>query len=456
MSAEDFRNDAMKKIEASRVFSAPSFPHDPDDISQISNVLNLFPPRPERENVDITKLYGHAVIAGRIVLRRDAGKKLVFLTVQDRTGQMQVALNAKLIHAELLDHLRANISAWDVMAFSGDLSFSNSGEPTLWAYTAHWSCKSLRAAPDKVEGVTDKETRYRQRYLDLICDKDVMARFVQRAKIIADIRKLLNGRDYIEVDTPILQTVPNGASARPFQTHLNALDLDMRLRIATEIALKKLIVGGMERVFEIGRIFRNEGIDKSHNPEFTSIELYQAYASLDDMREIMEQLVGGVTVYYAEFMDLIREHTGCDPWDTNSLRQKLVLPKTVSDAEVLDRAFSAFVEPKLTQPTFVYHQPIELSPLCKAWPGDPRLAERFEFYMNGMEIANAYQELNDPIEQRRRLAEQFIVDEDFVAALEYGMPACAGMGIGIDRLVMAATNATSIRDVILFPLMRPG
>ncbi len=472
-SFDELRTEALKKAELANGFSGNPCIIETRLIS-IERALKLFPPRPDREHVDPTQKFGQIAIAGRIMLRRDAGKKLMFLTVQDRSGQMQVAINASMVHPERMEFLRKTINSWDLMSFDGELSFSNAGEPTLWVSIAEFMGKSLRAAPDKVEGVSDKEILYRRRYLDLICNRESMQRFVERSKIIHTIRNYMHDAGFLEVDTPILETVTNGASARPFQTHLNALSIDMRLRIATEISLKKLIIGGMERVFEIGRIFRNEGIDRSHNPEFTSIEMYQAYGNLDRMIRLMEVIMircglgDEKTEQFCrrEYMDLIREHTGCDPWDSKALRRKLAsyisgndlrlrLESSMNDVEVLDAVFSYFVESKLQAPTFVMHQPLEQSPLCRAWPEDPRLADRFEFYCNGMEIANAYQELNDPVEQRKRLEAQGVVDEEFIEALEHGMPACAGMGIGIDRLVMLLTKAESIRDVILFPLMRP-
>jgi len=473
---EDFLAEALRKAEAVRCFDAKTFESSTPFLSIIS-ALEEFPAPPFK---DPLKKFGHVRIAGRVTLRRDAGKKLIFLTVQDRSAQMQVAINAAVLPD--MDLLRKNISVFDVMGFEGDLSVSNSGEPTLWVTAAPvFFAKSLLPAPDKVEGVSDKEMKYRHRYLDLICNRESMNRFVMRSQIIAMIRSALNSRRFIEVETPVLQTVPNGATARPFQTKLNALDLNMTLRIATEIALKKLLVGGLERVYEIGRIFRNEGIDKTHNPEFTSIELYQAYASLDDMRNLTQEIVNiaqmgsfsgkqekdrnPLQFQSREFMDLIKEYVEIDPWNRAEAQAALKEKRRIEErapvdlnAEtheaILDELFSEFVQDKLQAPCFVFRQPIGLSPLC-APSADPRLAERFELYMNGMEIANAYQELNDPVEQRKRLEAQGIVDEEFIEALEYGMPSAGGLGIGIDRLVMAVTGAESIRDVILFPMMRP-
>lgn len=484
---EDYRAEALRKANAVRCYKPHVFEStDEADFVSIVAALMKFPnwsvgPGAKVSEPDPKKKYGHVRIAGRVTLRRDAGKKLIFLTVQDRSEQMQVAINASVLPD--MEEFRKGISVFDVMGFEGDLAVSNSGEPTLWVTEPPvFFAKSLLPAPDKVEGVSDKEMKYRHRYLDLICNHDSMRRFVTRSQIISQIRQLLTNRRFVEVETPVLQTVPNGATARPFETKLNALDLSMTLRIATEIALKKLLVGGMERVYEIGRIFRNEGIDKTHNPEFTSIELYQAYASLDNMRLLTQEIVQAAQVgsfsmkqekdrnplqfAQREFMDLIKEHAGIsDPWDPVETRRVLKEKRRIEerqpvdlnkekDETVLDALFSEFVEAKLQSPCFVFRQPIGLSPLC-APSADPRLAERFEMYMNGMEIANAYQELNDPVEQRKRLAEQGIVDEEFIEALEYGMPSAGGLGIGIDRLVMAVTGAETIKDVILFPMMRP-
>lgn len=474
---EDFRAEALRKAEAVRCYDAKTFEStSAADFVSIMAALFKFP-----KEASPKVNHGHVRIAGRVVLRRDAGKKLIFLTVQDRSDKMQVAINASVLPD--MEAFRKNISVFDVMGFEGDLSVSNSGEPTLWATAAPvFFAKSLLPAPDKMEGVSDKEMKYRHRYLDLVCNHDSMRRFMARSQIISQIRQLLANRRFVEVETPVLQAVANGATARPFETKLNALDLGMTLRIATEIALKKLLVGGMERIYEIGRIFRNEGIDKTHNPEFTSIELYQAYAGLDDMRLLCQEIANVAQMgsfagklekdrnplrfEQREFLDLIREHAGIkDVWDPvetrNVLREKRRIeekqPVDLSkekDEAVLDDLFSEFVESKLQSPCFVFHQPIGLSPLC-APSADPRLAERFEMYMNGMEIANAYQELNDPVEQRKRLVAQGIVDEEFIEALEYGMPSAGGLGIGIDRLVMAVTGAETIKDVILFPMMRP-
>ena len=475
---DEIRNEALRKGQLAGAFSGEPWAVAGGNLTAIEQVLKAFPPRPEREKVDPNLRFGTTEIAGRVVLRRDAGKKLMFLTIQDRTGQMQVALNAASIHPETMDLARQCVSVWDILGIEGELAFSNSGEPTLWAKDLKFMSKSLRSAPDKIEGVADKETRYRQRYLDLICDPVSMRRFTERSRIIHDMRGLLHSLGFIEVETPVLQTVANGATARPFETRLNALGMNMTLRIATEIALKKLLVAGMERVYEIGRIFRNEGIDKTHNPEFTSIELYKAYASLGEMEVITKALVELafpsqeiLAFERKDFIELLADRTVKDPWDEVRMRRLLTAHRTeqgelsaqdallevglMTHAEVLDECFTEFVQDSLTAPTFVYRQPLELSPLCRANDKDPRLADRFELYMNGMEIANAYQELNDSVEQRRRLEAQGVVDEEFIEALEYGMPAAAGLGIGIDRLCMLATNAESIRDVILFPLMRP-
>lgn len=491
---EDVRADALRKAERVGAFESRNDSH----LSPIDGVLTFFPEKIEKWHSDLS--FGHVTIAGRVMLRRDAGKKLIFLTVQDRSGSMQVAINPGKVNNKLsnedMETCRQNIGVWDILSFEGDLSFSNTGERTLWvSHPPVFMSKSLRSAPDKVAGLQDKEIVRRQRYLDLLSNKESMARFMARSRIISRIRDYLEHAEFIEVETPVLQLVPNGAAARPFKTELNALSMDMTLRIATEIALKKLLVGGLERVYEIGRIFRNEGLDNTHNPEFTSLEVYQAYTDIRGMKRLLHGIacaaVGGVfgpggcaedgdpwlKPIWPEYdyIELIAKHAEVDPWDEEALRARLrrawkndPFKTSVGVGEVcssnldlmplvemMEEAFGRFVQEHLQEPCLVCRQPLALSPLCQADEKDPRLAQRFEMYAGGMEIANAYTELNDPAEQRKRLEAQGIVDEEFIEALEYGMPAAGGLGIGIDRLVMLLTKAESIRDVILFPLMRP-
>jgi len=336
--------------------------------------------------------------------------------------------------------------------------------------------------------VTDPEVRYRQRYLDLIANPDVMQKFLKRTRVVSLLRRFLDDRGYVEVETPMMHSIPGGAAARPFVTHHNALDTDLYLRIALEIPLKKLLVGGVEKVYEVGRVFRNEGVDTQHNPEFTMLELYHAYGDLRTMMELLEGLVGflakelsgGTEVPYGErtikltppwprkdFCELLRQHAGVDPNDLDACRRKLAERKIdaakMTKPEIQDEIFGEFVQPHLWDACFVVHQPIEMTPLCRELPDRPGYADRFEMYCAGFELSNAYTELNDPLEQRKRLIDQAggdemaragKVDEDFLLALEHGMPPAGGIGVGIDRLVMVLTNNPSIREVILFPLMR--
>ncbi|MHB9155304.1 MAG: lysine--tRNA ligase, partial [Endomicrobiales bacterium] len=349
-----------------------------------------------------------------------------------------------------------------------------------------WSVlsKALRPLPEKWHGLKDTETRYRQRYLDLIANPEVRDVFVKRSLAISTIRQELEKRSFLEVETPVLQSIAGGAAAKPFATHHNALGLNMYLRIAPELFLKRLVAGGLERVFEIGRNFRNEGIDRNHNPEFTMLELYQAYVGYNEMMDLAEQLIASaaarlgasLTVPFrrAKLFDLLREHTGMDlrqamqSGELAAAAKKLHVefPDNTPDKKLLDHIFDETVVPRLSEPTFVLDYPAEFSPLAKRKPDDPGIAERFELYMNGMEIANAYSELNDPQQQQQLFREQMEArkkgdeeaqdyDEDYIVALEHGLPPTGGLGIGIDRLVMVLTGTESVREVILFPALRP-
>ncbi len=348
--------------------------------------------------------------------------------------------------------------------------------------------------PEKFHGLTDTELRYRQRYVDLIVNPEVKETFIKRSAIIREIREFLDSRGFVEVDTPVLHTISIGAAARPFVTHLNALDIDMYLRIETELYLKRLIVGGFERVYEVGRIFRNEGMDTRHNPEFTSVELYQAYTDYKGMMELVEELYSHLAkkicgsykiVYQGKEIDMsppwtkmtmreaVQKYAGVsyDDWaDDESARKcakehNVECPDTATRGEVLEAFFETYVEDKLIQPTFIYEYPVEISPLAKRCPDNPNFTERFEFFINASEMGNAFSELNDPIDQRARFEKQVAekraqgqnaqVDEDFLCALEYGMPPTGGLGFGVDRLVMLLTDNASIRDVLLFPTMKP-
>ncbi|MEK7270611.1 MAG: lysine--tRNA ligase [Planctomycetota bacterium] len=430
----------------------------------------------------------NARIAGRMTRRRDMGKA-IFCDIVDRTGKIQVYLKADKMGAEAFAPFKF-VDLGDVLGFEGDVGKSKTGEITLFAQSWTPLAKCLRPPPEKWHGMQDVEQRFRRRWVDLAHNEEAREVFLARSRILKEIRTFLDGRGFLEVETPTLQTIPGGATARPFQTHHNALGVDLFLRIATEIPLKELLVGGLERVYEIGRCFRNEGIDTRHNPEYTSLELYQAYGDLGDMMDVTEAVVahllnavaGKTEISYKdrplklappwprrEYLDLVREHAKADPKDpaaiSAALKSRGVDAAKMSPIEALEEAFAAFVEPELWDPVFVTGQPRELAVLCKERSDNPALSERFELFVAGMEIANAYTELNDPAEQRKRLAEQAggleqgivagKVDEDFLDALECGMPPAGGLGIGIDRLVMILTGCPSIREVILFPLLRP-
>jgi len=382
----------------------------------------------------------------------------------------------------------------DILGIKGRVFRTRRGEITVEIREFRILAKALRPLPEKWHGLRDIDLRYRMRYLDLIVNPDVSRTFTIRSKIISSIRRYLDSLGFLEVETPTMQTIAGGANARPFVTHHNALDLDLYLRIATELHLKRLIVGGFEKVYEIGRIFRNEGISSKHNPEFTSLELYQAYADYQDMMELTENLVahvalevlGTTKIEYqrqridvlppwprVRLLEILKEETGVDFYDladseaiTETAVKLGVNLDQPSRGQLVDKLLETRIEPQLIQPTFVKDYPVELSPLAKRMPDDPSLTYRFEAFAGGREIANAFSELNDPLEQRERFAAQVArraqgdeeahaMDEDFLMALEYGMPPTGGLGIGIDRLVMLFTDTASIKDVILFPLMKP-
>jgi lysyl-tRNA synthetase class 2 len=428
-----------------------------------------------------------AVVAGRITAVRRIGKA-TFCHIRDATGKIQVYFKEDVLGTQLYDLLRF----WDIgdwVGIEGTIFKTKTGEVTVNATQATMLCKAIRPFPEKWHGLKDVEIRYRKRYLDLVMNPEVREVFRKRAKIIDAIRALLNSRGFLEVETPVLQPIYGGAAAKPFKTHLNALNMDVFLRIAPELYLKQLIVGGMDRVYEIGKNYRNEDIDRSHNPEFTAIEVYQAYADFKDMMELTEDLyvaaakaLHGSTKfeYQGKQIDVkkpwkaytmseaINEFGDVDiePLDDKGLlarvpKKELLQPKP-SRGELIQALFEQLVESKLEQPTFITHHPQETTPLCKPCRDHPGLVERFEPFICGMEVANAYSELNDPILQRKFLedaaegrkewAEE--VDEEFIQAIEYGMPPTGGLGIGIDRMVMLLTNSPSIRDVLFFPFMK--
>ncbi len=434
-------------------------------------------------------------VAGRMMSRRIMGKAS-FLDLHDATGRIQVYVS----RSDVGDEVYAGFKKWDIgdiIGLEGWVFRTKMGEISIHATAIKLLSKSLRPLPEKYHGLKDTDTRFRQRYLDLMVNPEVKRNFVIRSQFIKFMRRYLDDRRYIEVETPVLNTIAGGAAARPFVTHHNTLDLDMYMRIATELPLKRLIVGGMDRVYEIGRIFRNEGMDPKHNPEFTTVELYEAYADFHDMMDIAEGIISGAAkeilgTYEVEWqgekidltpgwrrltmVDAVKEYVGIDFGAITDDAEAVAAAKAIGVelAETADQTwgnalyacFDQRVEEKLIQPTFITMYPVEVSPLTKASPADPRLTERFELFVCHSELANAYSELNDPIDQRARFMKQLelrdrgddeteMLDEDFLTALEYGMPPTGGMGMGIDRCVMLLTGADTIREVILFPTMKP-
>ncbi|AMB99159.1 lysine--tRNA ligase [Aerococcus urinaehominis] len=435
----------------------------------------------------------HTAIAGRIMTKRGKGKA-GFAHLQDMTGQIQIYVRLDEVGQEDYDHIWRKADLGDIIGVQGQLMRTNMGELSIKAEKIVHLTKALRPLPDKYHGLTDIEQIYRHRYLDLISNRDSFDRFVKRSQIIREVRHYLDQAGYLEVETPTLHNIAGGASARPFITHHNALDMDMYLRIALELHLKRLVVGGMEKVYEIGRVFRNEGIDTTHNPEFTMLEVYTAYTQMQDVMELVEGLyqyvaetvLGTSQITYdgqeidlagpwkrVHMVDAIKEETGVDFWQEMTDAEAIQLAKDhnieVEDnftfGHVVNEFFEAFVEDKLIQPTFIYGHPTAISPLARKNEADERFTDRFEVFIVGNEAGNAFTELTDPIDQRQRFEAQMKekeqgndeahpLDEEFLEALETGMPPTGGLGIGIDRMVMLLTDAQSIRDVLLFPTMR--
>jgi lysyl-tRNA synthetase class 2 len=423
--------------------------------------------------------------AGRIVLLRDIGK-LIFITLRDRSGTIQVGLSKKLLAEQW--SLAKLLELGDIIGAAGQLGRTKTGEITIWADEVVFLSKCLLQPPEKFHGLSDIDQRYRQRYVDLWANPEVMERFKSRSAIIYTIRKLLKSKGFVEVETPMMQTIAGGAAAKPFITHHNSLDMDLFLRISPELFLKRLLVGGMEKVFEINRNFRNEGLSRQHNPEFTMLEVYQAYGDYDVMMGLTEEIFGLCVEKYCEsekiqfsdltidftrpwrrasYSELLKEYSGCDIDDIEAVREKarpLGLEGDVDDAVVVNEVFEATVEDNLINPTFVIDYPADLCPLAKRSKENPQFAERFELFIARMELANAYTELNDPAEQYQNFLTQLRgqeesltkMDRDYITALKYGMPPAGGLGIGIDRLIMVLTGVASIRDVVLFPLLRPA
>jgi lysyl-tRNA synthetase class 2 len=479
----DFLKHRLEKLEALRRAGINPYPYRFERTHNSSEIIG-----------DFDRLSAEAVpvrFAGRITGVRGHGKTM-FATLQDAVGKMQIYarkddLGDKWGFFDLID-------IGDFIGVEGTVFRTHMGEITIRVSAAEMLAKSLRPLPEKWHGLQDKELRYRRRYLDLIANPEIKELFVKRAKIIREIRQFLDERGFIEIETPVLQPVYGGAAARPFITHHNALDMRLYLRIADELYLKRLIIGGFDKVYELSKDFRNEGMDKFHNPEFTMLEFYWAYADYNDLMIMLEQLyrqlaisiVGSTLVPFGELMiDLgkpfarlpffkgIADACGQDIIDLTEPELAALAKKygiEISDrpgrGQYFDAFFEHFVEPKLIQPTFLMDFPVELSPLAKIHRNDPRLAERFELFIAGFEFGNAFSELNDPLDQRKRMLDQAAliergveeaapVDEDFIFAMEHGMPPTAGYGLGIDRLVMLLANVPSIRDIIAFPTMKP-
>jgi lysyl-tRNA synthetase class 2 len=433
------------------------------------------------------------VIAGRIMTKRGKGKA-GFAHLQDLKGRIQIYVRKDAIGEEAYGYFNT-ADLGDIVGVKGTVFKTNVGELSIKAKEIEFLTKSLRPLPEKFHGLKDVEQRYRQRYLDLITSDASKETFILRSRIIQSMRRYLDGEGFLEVETPMLHSIAGGAAARPFETHHNALGMELYIRIAIELHLKRLIVGGLEKVYEIGRVFRNEGISTRHNPEFTMLELYEAYADYKDIMALTENLIahvaqevlGTTTVQYGEdeinlapgwrrlhMADAVKEYTGVDFWQPLTKEEAQNLAKehnveikpTMETGHILNEFFEQKVEEQLVQPTFVYGHPVEISPLAKKNPEDERFTDRFELFIVRREHANAFTELNDPIDQRERFEAQLIekaagndeaheMDDDFIEALEYGMPPTGGLGIGIDRLIMLLTNSASIRDVLLFPQMRP-
>ncbi len=467
------------KLERLRADGIDPFPHEFPGVQPVAGVLEAHADLGDGEETDVR----HRV-AGRLAARRGQGK-MAFLDLVDRSGRLQLQARADVLGAERHERLLTQVDLGDIIGVDGTAIRTRRGELTLRIEDFTVLAKSLRPPPEKHHGLQDVETRYRRRELDLMSNEDTRALFITRAKVISAIRRQLDEAGFVEVETPILQPLYGGALARPFTTHHNALDRDLYLRIATELYLKRLIVGGLERVYEIGKNFRNEGLSPKHNPEFTVLEFYEAYADYEDVADRTERLIRTVAEDVGSegeidfgtpwrritLRDAILEHSGVD-FRAHPDRDSLVAAigdKLETEGrtwpQLVDDLLSTFVEPTLQQPTFLFDYPVELSPLAKRHRSEEGLVERWEAFVGGVEIANAFTELNDPDDQRERFEAQarFAAagddeaapyDEVFVEALEHGMPPTGGVGVGVDRLVMALTNRDSIREVLLFPALR--
>ena len=475
-SVDKFEQQRQQKLEKLKELNVDPYGERFDDTEFAESIKARFVDDQEGQT---------ARAAGRIVLLRDIGK-LMFITLRDSGGTIQLGLSKKVL-AEQWPALKL-LDLGDIIGAEGRLQRTRTGEITIWAEDVKMLSKALLQPPEKFHGLSDVDMRYRQRYVDLWANPEVMERFIKRSDMLASIRTFLQDKGFREVETPMMQTIAGGAAARPFITHHNTLDMELYLRIAPELFLKRLLVGGMEKVFEVNRNFRNEGLSPRHNPEFTMLELYQAYADYNIMMDITEELTcmlieehcegqelefGDMKINFArpwrraKYADLLKEHAGCAIDDLPAVRAKAkelgINDATMDDEVVINEVFEATVEDNLIDPTFVIDYPGKLCPLTRRSKTEPEYAERFELFVAKMELANAYTELNDPAVQEENFKRQLkgeeetmaTMDDDFITALKYGMPPAGGLGIGIDRLVMLLTGATSIRDVILFPLLKP-
>lgn len=484
VAKESLVMEQWKKVDELKELGVNPFGHKFDKKYMVGDILTHTP----EENLKYKT-------AGRIMAYRGKGKA-VFVHIEDRSGRIQVYLRQDALGEQVFEIVK-KIGVGDIIGVEGEIFITKTGELTIRAASLELLSKNLRALPEKFHGLTDVETRYRKRYVDLIMNKDVRDTFIKRTQIIRGIREILDNKGFLEVETPLMHPILGGAAARPFITHHNTLDMDLYMRIAPELYLKRLIVGGLERVYELGRNFRNEGMDTRHNPEFTMIEMYQAYADYTDMMDLAEEIIttlakkvlGTTTVEYngktlvlenfkrIHMVDLIKEVTGVDFWNKDMTFEEAkalakehhveIAPHMNTVGHVVNQFFEEKCEETIVQPTFVYGHPVEISPLSKRNEEDSRFTDRFELFIDAREYANAFSELQDPADQRGRFEDQVeeaergndeatpVIDDDFVEALEYGLPPTGGMGIGVDRLIMLLTQSESIRDVLLFPQMKP-